>query len=384
MKILLVNSIFPNAVEPNKGNFILKNLAAYPREAEVSVIAPVPFLLGFRRGKPGQNIPAVETLKVGERTIRVYHPRFLLLPRNLLRRVVPWLEYLLIRILAKRLLSLESFELIHANFASPDGIAAAFLSRELKIPLVITEHQANLEGFLAIGYLKKQMLAAYRQAKKVICVSEHTAGIIRKADPTVQNLSVIPNGVELSRFRVRPQAPVPTKLIYIGYLIPHKGVQVLLQALSILYKSGLELQLTVVGDGAYLPELTKLRSSLELETQVRFLGEKNAEEVAELLFQHDVMVHPSFMESFGIVLVEALAAGLPVVSTFNGGAESILTPQTGILVPPRDAQALAEGIKQLLCNWESYDPQMLRAYAEERFSLDSVVQQTLEVYRSVL
>lgn len=384
MKILFVNSIFPNPAEPNKGNFIVKNLAAYPEEVEVKVIAPLPFGLEKRRGKAVNRIAERETIRAGNRAIEVIRPRFILLPRNLLRAVVPLLEFLFIRALAKRLYAEWKFELIHANFASPDGIAASLLAKELKLPLVITEHQADLAGFFTIKYLKKEMLFAYSTADKVICVSEHTASLIRKAAPQLQNLAVIPNGVDFSRFSLKAKAAQPLKIIYIGYLIPHKGVQVLLEALAILKKEGSVLQLSIVGSGSYLNELKQLRNKLELHDEVQFLGEKNAVQVAELLHEHDAMVHPSFIESFGIVLVEALAVGLPVVSTYNGGAEGIITPSVGILVKPKSAKALAEGIKALLANWESYKPDELRAYAEQRFSITSVASQTIELYRSIL
>ncbi|GAB1366389.1 glycosyltransferase family 4 protein [Candidatus Cloacimonadaceae bacterium] len=384
MKVLFVNSIFPNSVEPNKGNFILKNLAAYPAEVEVKVIAPIPFLLESRRGQPGTRIPLVEKLQAGKRTIEVFHPRFILLPRNILRAIVPFLEYILMRGLLKKIYANWKYDLIHANFASPDGIAATILSKVHKIPLVITEHQADLAAFLKIGYLRKEMTLAYKQANKVICVSEHTAGIIHSVAPRLKNICVIPNGVDFTRFILHPKAAQPCKLIYIGYLIPHKGVQVLIEALSLLKNQNFRLQLSIVGAGTYLDELKKLCNKLNLEKDVAFLGEKTAEQVALLLSEHDVMVHPSFMESFGIVLVEALASGIPVVSTFNGGAESIIDAETGILVKPRDSLALAEGIKTLILNWDHYNPERIRALAEARFAIHGVAEQTIQVYRSVL
>jgi glycosyltransferase involved in cell wall biosynthesis len=95
------------------------------------------------------------------------------------------------------------------------------------------------------------------------------------------------------------------------------------------------------------------------------------------------MVHPSFMESFGIVLVEALASGIPVVSTFNGGAESFIDAETGILVKPRDSLA-GRRIKTLILNWDHYNPERIRALAEARFAIHGVAEQTIQVYRSVL
>ncbi len=384
MRILFINSIFPNPCEPTKGNFIVKNIAAYPIDIEVKVIAPVPFFLGFRRGKSSTTIPNQEMIRCGEKQVEVFRPRFMLLPRNILRVFIPYFEYLLIYKTVKRIYLHWKFDLIHANFASPDGIAAALIAKKMKVPLIVTEHQADLQHLLTFPYLKKQMLHAYKYASKVICVSERTKQTILKANPQLQNLGVIPNGVDFSRFQLRTKQAKPQRLIYIGYLVPHKGVQVLLKALALLKESGVTPVLSIVGSGNYLAELKNLCSELGLNQQVSFLGEKDALQVAKLLAEHDAMVHPSFIESFGIVMVEALACGIPVVSTFNGGAEEIITPQTGILVAVNDAQALAEGIMKLFNNWENYRPEELRAYAEKRFSLSLVAQQTIKEYKEVL
>jgi len=384
MRVLFINSIFPNLVEPTKGNFIVKNISAYPTEIEVKVIAPLPYFLDYRRVGTSSPIPFQDTINSVDRVVPVYRPRFILLPRNIVRPIIPFLEYLFIRSTVKRIYSLWKFDLIHANFASPDGIAAAMLSKHMQVPLVITEHQASLASLLNIGYLKKQILFAYRQASKVICVSAHTKRTILNSCPNLTNLEVIPNGVDFTRFQLRTKQSMPQKLIYIGYLVPHKGVQVLLHALALLNETGISPDLSIVGSGVYLAELKKLCDELALNKQVSFLGEKNAQQVAELLAEHDAMVHPSFIESFGIVLVEALASGIPVVSTLNGGAEGIITPEIGILVPTNNVPALANGIKQLIDNWESYHPMALRAYAIERFSLATVVQNTINVYKEAL
>jgi glycosyltransferase involved in cell wall biosynthesis len=384
MRILFINSIFPNPVEPNKGNFIVKNIAAYPAEAEVTVIAPVPLFLGFRRGKKSVSIPHQDTIRCNGRQVSVHRPRFILFPRNILRVFIPLLEYLFILPSTIHIYSSWRFDLIHANFASPDGIAATLISKKLKVPLIITEHQASLEQLLAIPYLRKQMLTAYKHASRVICVSERTKQIVLNANPRQPNLVVIPNGVDFSRFQLRTKQPKPERLIYIGYLIPHKGVHVLLSALAQLKESGITPELSIVGSGAYLAELKRHCQQLALNEQVSFLGEKNALQVAQLLSEHDAMVHPSFIESFGIVLVEAMASGLPVVTTYNGGAESIVTPETGIMVPINDATALARGIVQLYANWDSYQPEAIRAYAQSRFSISIVADKTIETYKEVL
>lgn len=375
MRIVFINSIYPNPVEPAKGNFVKKNLMHYPPDIKLEVIAPVPFFLALRRGKK-QAVPLVRKEDLGGRFIRVWHPRFPLLPRNILRPLVPFFEYLSILPILWLIHWSRGIDTLHANFCMPDGVATYKLAHRFRIPYIITEHQAALAEYLQDATLKRQMLPAYLAAHKVIAVSEHTKGILAGAKVPEAKLKVIPNGIDTSLFVPSASAGTIKKLIYIGYLVEHKGVQVLLQALALL--KGFDLTLTIVGDGSYRGELECLRDKLCLQDRVSFLGEKNAGKVAELLREHDALVHPSFIESFGITVVEALATGIPVVATINGGSEHILSPQTGILVVPRDAQALAEGIRELISR--KWDRQVIRDYAIENYDIKNVVQETIAQY----
>ena len=384
MRVVFINSIFPNPIEPMKGNFILKNISNYPDKVRVTVVAPVPFGLRQRRKPEAANVPFKRSFTTGSRIITVYHPRFVLLPRNLLRSIIPQLEFLFILPLLIWIKATQGIDLLHANFASPDGIACRKLARFLKLPYLITEHQAALDEYLNTAKLSSQMMQAYRDASKVICVSERTRNTIAERDPDLQNLTVIPNGVEMDRFSITPKNDTPRSMIYIGYLVEHKGVHILLEAMKSLRNQGYDLHLGIVGDGAYRKDLESIAQRLSISDYVTFHGEQTPAEIATLLNQHDFLVHPSFIESFGIVVVEALASGLPVVATINGGSEAILNDHCGILVPPRDAHALAQGISQLIDNWATYDPIQIRQYAEAQYSLGEVVKSTVDIYDQIL
>lgn len=375
MRIVFINKVFPNPVEPAKGNFVHKNLMQYPSDIDVEVIAPVPPFLGLRRQRQNR-IPLWRMLDLGGRSIRVWHPRFLLFPRNIMRAFVPTFEYLSILPLLWYLHKRKRIDCLHANFCLPDGIAAAKLSNKLGIPFVITEHQAALADLLRIPYLKRMMLQSYIKAHKVIAVSEHTGQIILNAGLPHEKLVVIPNGIDTAVFTPVFHSRGITKLIYIGYLVQRKGVQFLLEAISILGDNSISLSL--VGDGEYRNELEKQCTKLGIEESVHFLGEKNPQEIAQLLHDHDALVHPSLIESFGIVVVEAMAAGLPVVATQNGGSEYIVTDQTGIIVPPHDPHALAEGIRRLIAT--EWDAKAIRNYAVQHYDISEVVNDTIKQY----
>lgn len=375
MRVLFINSIYPNPAEPTKGNFVLKNLAHYPKNIDIDVIAAVGYFVKSRR-KSVKGVPHIRFENFEGRKIRIWHPRFVLFPKNFMRAFVPLFERLAIAPILWFLNKRKKIDLLHINFCFPDGVAVASLARQMGIPYVITEHQAVLETLLSIKYMNKMMLHAYHGADKIIAVSEHTKNILLKHGVSRNNVVVVPNGIDTELFTPQASSQEIKRLIYIGYLVEHKGVQVLLEALSKVGDSSLKL--SIVGDGAYKEELQNLTSEYHLEEQVEFLGSKTPSEVAQLLKEHDALVHPSFIESFGITVIEAMASGLPVLATRNGGSEYIVTEETGIIVPPKDSDAFAHGIRELISS--DWDREHIREYATQNYDIRNIVKKTISLY----
>src|SRR5262249_45650997 len=147
-----------------------------------------------------------------------------------------------------------------------------------------------------------------------------------------------------------------------------KACDVLLAALARLRDRSWTL--TIAGAGS---EETHLRAIAgPFAERVHFLGRQPPARIPELLAASDVLVLPSLKESFGVVVIEALPAGVPVLATRCGGPEDILTESTGRLVPPADVDALSAGLAWMLDNHRSFSPVALRAYAAERFGFESV------------
>jgi glycosyltransferase involved in cell wall biosynthesis len=207
-----------------------------------------------------------------------------------------------------------------------------------------------------------------------------------------QRLQVVPGGVDGSVFKVADHRPsyIPNQILFVGIMRPVKGVDILLKAMRLLMDRGRRVRLVLVGEGFYdsyrreYERLHEMVAHLGLTQHVEFAGAKRGVELVQYMQQSALLVLPSRRESLGMVLVEALACGTPVVATRCGGPEDIVTDAVGILVPPEDPEALAQGIEQVLERRSAYDPSALRAYALGKFRLEAVTARLVDLYRQAV
>lgn len=377
MNILVFGASFPNPAEPLLGIFNFKLLEKYPSEHDIKVVAPVPLGLNFRRGHQGR-IAWEDTVEIGLRMVEVYRPRYLLLPRRLLMPLIGFIEFLCCLATVARIHKSWQIDLIHVNFAYPDGIAAMWLSRMLKISYVLTEHRGLLAETLDNIWVKSQLKQVYRSAAAVTTVSEYNARVLFKK--TGVKAIHIPNGLDFERFEQGYMREKLYELVCVSHLIPAKGIQYLIEAISILKQQGTQYKLDIIGEGSHRSHLEKLIIELGLQQEVSLKGAYPPKKLEQELPNYDALVLPSLRESFGIVLIEAMAAGLPVIATRCGGPEQIVNDDTGILVAPGSAEALVQGIRELSSRWSSYDSSLIRFTAESKYSLDSVVKLYFQVY----
>lgn len=210
-------------------------------------------------------------------------------------------------------------------------------------------------------------------------------------DPS--RVTVIPNGVEMGdasslaparvrqEFRIAPAAPL---LGTIGRLHPQKGVDVLLRALSALPREFPDLKTLIVGEGPARPELERLAAQLGVSQKVIFTGLRR--DIPDILAALDLLVLPSRWEGMPNVVLEAMAAGTPVVATAVGAVpELVIDGETGLLVPPEDPAALAQCLRRLLSDapLRARLAAAGRARVEKEFSLEKMLQRTQELYEYV-
>lgn len=389
-RVLILSRNYPSSVFPRLGlwvKWLARNVA---QECDVTVLSPTPWWPPLPGPADYSRFRRVEKSSQ-DGGVSVFHPRFLVGPGYTFHSTEAAAYYLAIRALAGRLHQEQSFDVVHAQFGYPDGVAAVLLARRWRIPALVTEHAFQHPWLDDYPLVRRQTLWAERRLRAHIAVSRPVRDQIRSFLGATHDVRVIPVGVDPATFppRAGPETG-PAQVLYVGYLTRAKGVDVLVEAAARLARERPDVRFLFAGDDGYRDKRKQADSirakarELGLSDRAVFLGGKPPEDIARLMRESSVVVLPSRRETFGAVLVEALASGTPVVATRCGGPEDIVTPETGILVPPEDAGALARGIAEVLDNRARYDPAALARYAVERFSWSHVAKETVAVYREVM
>jgi glycosyltransferase involved in cell wall biosynthesis len=299
-----------------------------------------------------------------------------------------WPYYFAAGSVASRLRSSFPFDIIHAHFSYPDGWVAAQLGRRFGVPVIITEH-APWRPWM------DEYPSVLRKAKRAFDVCAFHVGVSNSVRDEIigfvgdsGKVRVIPCGVDGSIFTLRTTPRLNKQILFAGAIRQTKGVDVLLRAMRLLMDKGRQDKLVVVGDSYYKNyqrEYARVRQmAVDLGLRVDFVGGKTQAELARYMQESAVLVLPSRKESLGMVLVEALACGTPVVATRCGGPEDIVNDQVGALVAPNDPQALACAIERVIDRREEFKPASLRAYALEKFSWQQVAERYMDLYREAV
>ena len=186
----------------------------------------------------------------------------------------------------------------------------------------------------------------WREARAVVANSIGLRDLAVAFDPRTP-VDIIPNGVNIERFHPVERAWSPARMLFVGRIVYQKGLDVLFQALGGLLD--LDWQLTLVGDGNQRPRLEEQAQALGMFERIHFTGWLSGEAVVRQYQQSNLYVASSRHEGMPNVVLEAMAAGLPVVATAIAGNEELVLPGTnGLLVPPDDPQALQKSLRELL------------------------------------
>ena len=275
-------------------------------------------------------------------------------------------------------------DIVHAHFLGVAAIAAP-VCREKNLPLVITEHTSALNAPDPGKALVKTMRKTYPLADALLAVSSLLAGSIYRH--TGAKAVVVPNIIDTQSFSVVKEDNVPGepfRFVASGFLIERKGYDLLLRAAGDLRRRGYALALTVFGDGPEREALEKLAESEGVRDCVDFRGQCTRGELGEAYPQMDAFVLASRRETFGVVYIEAMAAGLPVIATRCGGPEDFVTEENGILIPVDDAAALTDAMEHMMLHRREYDSASIAAGIRRKFAPETIAARLTAVYEEIV
>ena len=385
MHILILPSYYPSDINPITGIFFRDQAYALRKAGlQVGVVAPIIRSLKYITPRQGDLfLRDQKTIESGVPTYRRYAWNWLpRIPYGSLSIFMAAGESAFGRYVADNGLP----DLIHAHVAEYAGILASQIKAKYGVPFVITEHSTAY----ALGLIPKWRLSlirkAYLSANARIVVSPALGKALedcmgKAASPWVW----IPNFVS-------PHFSIPLhskrnsdvfRFLNIGFLVEKKGQSYLLQAFRKFFINDSHVELRIGGEGPLRRSLKQLAIELGIDRQVVFLGPLNRAEVVSEMQSADVFVLPSTYETFGVVLIEAMACGKPVVATVCGGPEYIVDQGCGLLVAPRDTDALGEAMFQMRTQISKYDPEKIRVDCLAKFGDEALISQLLKIYEGV-
>lgn len=387
LQLLTFSGLYPNAARPNHGIFVenrLRHLVA-SGGASSFVVAPVPYFPSsspiFRSWASHARAPDREE----RHGIAVLHPRYPVIPK-IGMSAAPWLLYRAMLPFLRRLLASErKFDAIDAHYVYPDGVAAVWLGKKLRLPVVVTARGTDVNDIPRHAIPRRLIQGAIAGSEALIAVSAALKQAMIALGAPAEKVTVLRNGVDTEQFqppadREAARAALGltrTTLLSVGHLIERKGHHLVIQALAKLPDT----DLLIAGEGPERAHLTALVRERGLGERVRLLGARPHAEMAALYGAADLLVLASSREGWANVLLESMACGTPVVATNIWGNPEVVQRREAGVIAERDPDALGAAVGDLLT-----DPPAraaTRAYAEG-FSWDATTAGQLALFRDVV
>ena len=375
--ILFITPWYPTVERPNHGIFVREHAKAAQLFDDIVV-------MHISKRNPSQSklweihLENDRTLSEGITTYR-YSNKLLSIPKSTLI-VELFGAYKTLNLIIR---SGFKPDLIHAHI-SRAGFVAIILGKILNCPVVITEQNSAFPRHLLTRTDIIKARYAFPRANKVLPVSMALQKGIESYNINAKFL-IIHNVVDTTLFFPNNNPNHihnNIRLIFVGSIIPVKGIDYLLPALTNLHIEQ-KWHLDLIGTSNEISKYKNLSSELALTDKVTFHGYLPKSQIAEMMRQSDIFVLPSLYETMGCVLIEAMASGLPIVSTSVGGITEIVDAQTGFLCKPGDVDSLSDGLINVINNNHAYNRMEIHRKAH-RFSPEVIGKQLHDLYTSFI
>lgn len=278
-------------------------------------------------------------------------------------------------------------DIIHVQSMLNAAILAEYIKKRYKIPYIISEHS----WIYGTGRLKTKELQIVKTASKnAAFLSGVSISLCTELQSLINNECIwnyIPNMV-CDEFFISPLKKTKSKqfrfVCIASSLDDNKSVSLIVKALDKLSKKFKNVLLEIIGDGPNRNKIENLTKKLGLNDRVMIHGTQKKKLIIEILKKSDSLILASKYETFGVVIIEALAMGKPVIATKCGGPESIIEEEDGILIPINNVNAMAEAMSRIIINYDRYNPYQIRKRCKDRYSVNTVLGDWSKVYNGIL
>lgn len=380
MHILLIPSWYPTPQQPLYGIFFKEQAVALQKFGHHVSVAYVELWSLKSAGKHDEQLGVTRVVEDGVPTYRIR-----------MYNVLPKIPngYLMVQSMCLN----RAFEQITRDFTRPDiihahsclmgGYLAMKLSEKKGVPFVVTEHRTAFARGLISPQEERVVKTVMSKAAKTVVVGP---GLYQSlASYGEDKLMTIPNLVNVDDFKAEEKKTgKPFRFLSIAFLNQKKGMDILIRAFAKEFQGDKGFELAIGGDGPEKASLQALAAELGVSEQVRFLGQLNRDEVKREIANCHAFVLASRFETFGIVFAEALACGKPIIGTVCGGPEMIVNENNGYCVPKEDADLFARAMRQLVNQYDRFDPIAICQDCVDRFGDQAVVSQLTALYKTVI
>jgi len=278
-------------------------------------------------------------------------------------------------------------DIVHAHNAFRAGMLANQIKNMFAIPYVITEHSSHFARRLFNKVSLLQIKSAYKNSEVIIVVSPSLKILLESLfDDVIKPFELVPNILnhifenEALRSKKYKSKSNVFRFLNVAVLEEIKGHSDLLKAFAKKFKGLSDVQLRIGGHGSLQDKLVTLAKKLKVEKQVLFLGYLSREQVLHEMKKCDIFVLSSYYETFGVVLIEALSCGKPVIATDCGGPRSIITRSNGILVPAKDIDSLGNAMAEIHDTINTYDSESIISDCIARYGQNAFVTKLSKIY----
>lgn len=361
IKTLLITNLYPNPQEPNRGIFVESMARGLREYCDITIVSPLPWFprLGLLRGLKNwykfSQVPYTYELN-GQKIIC---PKYLAIPN--VGFLHSFFLFIAIWPLIKRLQRQRQFDLINTHWLFPDGVAAAWAAKRLRLPLVLSAHGTDINLYLKMRLRAPQIIAALNMAAGITVVSRQHIQKLSDFGIDPEKIIIIGNGFDEAfaigdRMSSRADIGIDMNkriIMFIGRLVPVKGLNYLLAVMAQMLKRGRDCpELAVIGDGPLRGEYEREIGRLGLGKCVRLYGEKKHLEISKWMAAADIICLPSISEGCPTIVIEALACGRPVAAAKVGDVPYLINKDNGVLFESKNVEQMIEAIQEALDkNW---------------------------------